>query len=240
MFIPVVIGLAASSLLWYWLFSARYGLVNRLLMDLGIIDEPVLWLGVDANLSTWAVIVSVVWKVLGFGMILFVAAIQAVPQEINEAARVDGASAWQRTRRGDGAADDADDPPRDARQRDRLAAGLRPVLPDDRRPADEPDGHVGVLRVPQLVPVPEAGLRRRPVADPGLLHPPLHGRPDDPDEAQPVRDAGVGDATDAPAPSGGARPAPAPRGAAAAVRGRGCGPGGGATSPAPSASPCAP
>ena len=96
-FIPVVIGLAASSLLWYWLFSARYGLVNRALMDLGIIDEPVLWLGVDADVSTWAVIMSVVWKVLGFGMILFVAAIQAVPQEINEAARVDGASAWQRT-----------------------------------------------------------------------------------------------------------------------------------------------
>ena len=98
-FIPVVIGLAASSLLWYWLFSARYGLVNRVLVDLGVIDEPVLWLGVDAGLSTWAVIVSVVWKVLGFGMILFVAAIQAVPQDINEAARVDGASAWQRTRR---------------------------------------------------------------------------------------------------------------------------------------------
>ena len=58
-----------------------------------------LWLGVDPDTSTWAVIVSVVWKVLGFGMILFVAAIQAMPQEINEAARVDGATAWQRTTR---------------------------------------------------------------------------------------------------------------------------------------------
>src|SRR5262245_11069614 len=96
-FIPVVIGLAASSLLWYWLFSARYGLVNRALVDLGVIDEPVLWLGVDPGVSTWAGITSVVWKVVGFGMILFVAAIQAVPQEINEAARVDGASPWQRT-----------------------------------------------------------------------------------------------------------------------------------------------
>ena len=44
-------------------------------------------------------IISVVWKVLGFGMILFVAAIQAIPTEVNEAARVDGASAWQRTTR---------------------------------------------------------------------------------------------------------------------------------------------
>jgi multiple sugar transport system permease protein len=98
-FIPVVIGLAASSLLWYWLFSARYGLINQALLELGIIDEPILWLGVDPNTSTWAIIISITWKVLGFGMILFVAAIQAIPQEITEAARVDGASAWQRTTR---------------------------------------------------------------------------------------------------------------------------------------------
>jgi multiple sugar transport system permease protein len=98
-FIPVVIGLAASSLLWYWLFSARYGLINQALIELGIIDEPILWLGVDPNTSTWAIIISITWKVLGFGMILFVAAIQAIPQEITEAARVDGANAWQRTTR---------------------------------------------------------------------------------------------------------------------------------------------
>jgi multiple sugar transport system permease protein len=97
LFVPVVIGLGASSLLWYWLFSARYGLVNRVLQDLGLIDEPILWLGTDANLGNWAVIISVVWKVLGFGMILFVAAIQAIPTEVNEAATVDGASTWQRT-----------------------------------------------------------------------------------------------------------------------------------------------
>jgi multiple sugar transport system permease protein len=98
-FVPVVVGLGASSLLWYWLFSARYGLINALLQDIGVIDEPVLWLGTDPTLSTWAVITSVVWKVIGFGMILFVAAIQAVPTEVTEAARVDGASNWQRTMR---------------------------------------------------------------------------------------------------------------------------------------------
>ena len=96
-FIPVVIGLGASSLLWYWLFNPRYGLVNRVLQDLGLIDEPILWLGVNPTTSTWAVIVSIVWKVLGFGMILFVGAIQAVPKEVNEASLVDGANHWQRT-----------------------------------------------------------------------------------------------------------------------------------------------
>jgi multiple sugar transport system permease protein len=98
-FVPVVIGLGASSFLWYWLFSARYGLVNRALMDLGVIDDPILWLGTDADLSTWAIIISVTWKVLGFGVILFVAAIHAIPSEISEAALVDGASLWQRVTR---------------------------------------------------------------------------------------------------------------------------------------------
>ena len=93
-FVPVVIGLGASSLLWYWLFSTDYGFVNRLLLDFGLIDKAVFWLGVDADRSNWAIIVSVVWKVLGFGMILFVAAIQAIPPEVSEAAMVDGASPW--------------------------------------------------------------------------------------------------------------------------------------------------
>jgi multiple sugar transport system permease protein len=98
-FVPVVIGLGVSSLLWYWLFSTDFGLVNKALSDLGIISKPVLWLGVDADRSNLAIIASVVWKVIGFGMILFVGAIQAIPSEITEASMVDGASYWQRVRR---------------------------------------------------------------------------------------------------------------------------------------------
>lgn len=95
-FIPVVIGLGASSLLWYWLFSPDAGFINTILKDLGIIHERVLWLGVNAEISNWAIIISIVWKVIGFGMILFVGAIQAIPSEVNEAALVDGATGWQR------------------------------------------------------------------------------------------------------------------------------------------------
>lgn len=98
-FVPVVIGLGVSSLLWVWLFDPTFGYINQALSDLGLISKPIQWLGTDADVSTWAIIVSVVWKVLGFGMILFVAAIQAIPHEINEATMVDGASFWQRTRR---------------------------------------------------------------------------------------------------------------------------------------------
>jgi multiple sugar transport system permease protein len=95
-FAPVVIGLGASSLLWYWLFSYDFGLINRLLLDLHLIDKPIVWFGADANVAMWAVIVSIVWKVVGFGMILFVAAIQAIPSELTEASMVDGAGYWQR------------------------------------------------------------------------------------------------------------------------------------------------
>jgi multiple sugar transport system permease protein len=97
-FVPVVIGLAVSSLLWYWLFSYEFGLVNRLLVDLGVVSRPVIWFGEDADRALWAVIASIVWKVLGFGMLLFVAAIQAIPDDFTEAARVDGATYWQRVR----------------------------------------------------------------------------------------------------------------------------------------------
>ena len=98
-FVPVVIGLGVSSLAWVWLFEPTFGLINRFLSDLGLIAKPIQFLGVDADLSTWSIIASVVWKVIGFGTILFVAAIQAIPGEINEATMVDGATFWQRTRR---------------------------------------------------------------------------------------------------------------------------------------------
>jgi multiple sugar transport system permease protein len=98
-FIPVVIGLGASSLLWYWLFSPDFGLVNRALGDLGLISQPILWLGVDADVSNLAISASVVWKVVGFGMILFIGAIQAIPTEVVEASMVDGASYRQRVTR---------------------------------------------------------------------------------------------------------------------------------------------
>src|SRR5262245_21379855 len=97
-FIPVVIGLGVSSLLWYWLFNYDFGLVNRLLVDLGLVAKPIIWFGENADRALWAVIVSIVWKVMGFGMLLFVAAIQAIPGETDEAAMVDGATYWQRVR----------------------------------------------------------------------------------------------------------------------------------------------
>ena len=97
-FLPVVIGIGSSSFLWVGLFDEQVGLVDRLLQDLHLVDHAVVWF-VDANLGLWAVIASIVWKVVGFGMILFVAAIQSVGDDILEAATMDGASYWQRVAR---------------------------------------------------------------------------------------------------------------------------------------------
>lgn len=97
-FLPVVIGLASSSLLWFWLFDQQVGLFNKLLVDFAILEEPLVWFR-KAWLGQFAVVISVSWKVIGFGMILMVAGMQAIGGDIIEAAKIDGASYWQRVRR---------------------------------------------------------------------------------------------------------------------------------------------
>ena len=97
-FLPVVIGLASSSLLWYWLFDQQVGLFNKLLVDVGLLSEPLVWFK-KAYTGQLAVIISVIWKVVGFGMILMVAGIQAISNDVIEASKIDGASNLLRIRR---------------------------------------------------------------------------------------------------------------------------------------------
>jgi multiple sugar transport system permease protein len=96
-FLPVIIGLSSSSLLWYWLLDEQVGLFNRVLVDLHILREPLVWF-VTADRAFWAVVISITWKVVGFGMVLFVAGIQAINPDVIEAAIMDGADYWSRVR----------------------------------------------------------------------------------------------------------------------------------------------
>jgi len=96
-FLPVVIGLSSSSLLWFWLLDEQVGLLNKLLVDLHLIREPIVWFA-TADLAFWAVVISITWKVVGFGMVLFIAGIQSINPDILEAALMDGASYWGRVR----------------------------------------------------------------------------------------------------------------------------------------------
>jgi len=94
-FAPVVTTLVAVAIVWRYLYHPRYGLIDHALAQIGI--APIDWLG-DPNWAMPAIILMAVWKNFGYNMIIFVAGLQAIPEELYEAARVDGAGAWQRFR----------------------------------------------------------------------------------------------------------------------------------------------
>ena len=96
-FLPVVIGLGTSSLLWVWLLNDRVGFFDGLLVSIGLIQKPVVWLGYP-DLAMGAIIVSVVWKTVGFTMVLLLTGMQAIPEEVYHAAMVDGAGYFARLR----------------------------------------------------------------------------------------------------------------------------------------------
>ncbi len=95
LFAPVVTTLVAVALVWRYLFHTRYGLINVGLGQLGI--DPVDWLG-DPHWAMPAIIVLAVWKNFGVNMIIFIAALQAIPDELYEAARLDGARRFAQLR----------------------------------------------------------------------------------------------------------------------------------------------
>jgi multiple sugar transport system permease protein len=92
-FLPGAVGFAAASLLFYGFYS-QSGPLDGILMDLGITDEPVNWLGTP-NAALFSTIGMVIWRFAGFNMLILLTGLQAIPTEIYEAARSDGASRWQ-------------------------------------------------------------------------------------------------------------------------------------------------
>ena len=95
MFAPFVATLVATASVWRYLLNTRTGLLNYALSLVGV--APVDWLG-DPRTSIPAIVFFVVWKVFGYNMLVFTAALATVPQDLHEAARLDGAGAWTRLR----------------------------------------------------------------------------------------------------------------------------------------------
>jgi multiple sugar transport system permease protein len=89
LFAPVVTTLVAVAVIWRYLFHTSYGLVNWALGHLGI--PAVDWLG-DPHWAMPTIILLAVWKNFGYNMVIFLAGLQAIPQDLYEAARIDGAS----------------------------------------------------------------------------------------------------------------------------------------------------
>ena len=94
-FMPVIISLAISGLLWAMLFEPNFGAVNGFLRAVGLGRFAPLWLAGAGTVMTSVIIVSV-WQSLGFYLVIFFAALQSVPSELYEAAQLDGANPWSR------------------------------------------------------------------------------------------------------------------------------------------------
>ena len=92
LFAPVVTSLVAVAVVWRYLFHTRYGMVNHALDQTGI--GPIDWLG-DPHWAMPTIILLAVWKNFGYNMVILLAGLQAIPEDLYEAARIDGAS-WSR------------------------------------------------------------------------------------------------------------------------------------------------
>ncbi len=91
-FLPVVTTLVAVAVIWRFIYHPRFGIINYVLGLIGL--TPIDWLG-DPAFSMPALILMAVWKNFGYNMIIFIAGLQNIPEDLYEAADIEGASAWQ-------------------------------------------------------------------------------------------------------------------------------------------------
>ena len=91
-FLPHISSMVAIALLWSWIYNSQYGLLNYFLGLFGVPAQN--WLG-NPKLAMPALIVMSVWKGLGYNMMIWLAALQGIPEDLYEAARIDGANKWQ-------------------------------------------------------------------------------------------------------------------------------------------------
>jgi multiple sugar transport system permease protein len=94
-FMPVVTTLVAVAIVWRYLYHPQYGLLNWALGAVGI--HPVDWLG-DPHWAMFAIILMAVWKNFGYNMLIFIAGLQSIPEDLYEAAHLDGAGGWAQFR----------------------------------------------------------------------------------------------------------------------------------------------
>ena len=92
--LPLLLSTVAIAQLWSRVYHPRLGILNTFLLATGIVDRPPLWLA-DPNLVVYSIFVPILWQYAGFYILIYFAALKGVPNELMEAARIDGASPWQ-------------------------------------------------------------------------------------------------------------------------------------------------
>jgi multiple sugar transport system permease protein len=95
-FAPMVTSTVAAAVVWWWLYNPQFGLFNVLLRLVGLPIQP--WL-MSSRTALFSIILFSVWKGVGYNMVVYLAGLQAIPESFVEAARIDGAGAFQRFRR---------------------------------------------------------------------------------------------------------------------------------------------
>ncbi len=93
--LPWALPSIVNAAMWQWIYNANYGALNALLHQLGVIDEYRVWLA-DPGGAMALLILANVWKETPFTVILVLAGLQGIPDELYDAGKVDGASMWQR------------------------------------------------------------------------------------------------------------------------------------------------
>ena len=94
-YLPCVTPFVVSAIVWKWFYNGDFGIFNFYLLKTGLIDAPVSFLS-DQNLAMPSVIVMTIWGGIGFTMVVYLAGLQTIPDELYEAAKVDGAGPWSR------------------------------------------------------------------------------------------------------------------------------------------------
>ncbi len=95
--VPWMVPTVVTSLLWAWILNPQYGILNDLLLNLGLIHDRIPWLA-NVNTAMPAIIVATLWKGAPFYSLMLLAGLQTVPGELYEAAAIDGATVWGRFR----------------------------------------------------------------------------------------------------------------------------------------------
>lgn len=94
MILPWALPSVVNAVMWKWILNGNYGVLNALLMKIGILSEPYVWLGQQKSAFVCMLIVNI-WKETPYVVLLTIAALANIPDDVYEAAKIDGANSWK-------------------------------------------------------------------------------------------------------------------------------------------------
>lgn len=94
-FLPYITMMVAIAVIWQYMFKTSNGVINHFLIQIGLIDQGISWLG-DSQMALVAVFTIQVWKTVGFYIVILLAGLQTIPQQVYQVAKIDGAGPIQR------------------------------------------------------------------------------------------------------------------------------------------------